>query len=406
MREHAVDHRDQVIGLDRLLEIVGRAVAQRLDRAVDRGVRGEQHERHARRDPARAVEQREPGHAAHLEIGEHEVGRGALERGDRRLGALDALERKAVPERVAHLLSREPAVVDTQDAFSGIRLCHRAGSEFSHAIRSRGRIGNSSWQLESCGSLPVYEPLGKHPRRLPPRVRVLPLGDARDVQLRARRGGPLGRRPHPPCPVLARRHRIAERRLTYADVSQHARRAAHLFRGLGIEAGQPVIVMLPRVPEWQAVIVGLLEIGALVVPSSTQLRPKDVLYRASHSGAVAIVASHECVDAVEAVRGELPGCEALPRVRARRDPRRPGWTDLGMRSRASPTTRRRAGRRSRAIPRSSTTPRAPRARPRRCCTTTATPGRSATRRASGTACARANGSGPRATPAGRRPPTA
>jgi acetyl-CoA synthetase/medium-chain acyl-CoA synthetase len=65
--------------------------------------------------------------------------------------------------------------------------------------------------------------------------------------------------------------------------------------------------MLPRVPEWQAVIVGLLEIGALVVPSSTQLRPKDVLYRATHSGAVAVVASHECVDAVDAVRGDLPG---------------------------------------------------------------------------------------------------
>ena len=113
---------------------------------------------------------------------------------------------------------------------------------------------------------------------------------------------------------MARRRRIAERRLSYADVSGLARRAAHLFRSLGVAAGDPVIVMLPRVPEWQAVIVGLLEIGALVVPSSTQLRPKDVLYRASHSGAVAVVASHECVEAVDAVRGELPDCEALSRV--------------------------------------------------------------------------------------------
>ena len=69
----------------------------------------------------------------------------------------------------------------------------------------------------------------------------------------------------------------AERRLSYADVSRLANRAAHLFRSLGVGAGDPVIVMLPRVPEWQAVIVGLLEIGALVIPSSTLLRPKDVL---------------------------------------------------------------------------------------------------------------------------------
>src|SRR5688572_16154340 len=47
-----------------------------------------------------------------------------------------------------------------------------------------------------------------------------------------------------------------ERRLSYADVSGLARRAAHLFHELGVAAGDPVIVMLPRVPEWQAVIVG------------------------------------------------------------------------------------------------------------------------------------------------------
>jgi acyl-coenzyme A synthetase/AMP-(fatty) acid ligase len=119
----------------------------------------------------------------------------------------------------------------------------------------------------------------------------------------------------------------AERRLSYADVARLANRAAHLFRSLGVGAGDLVIVMLPRVPEWQAVIVGLLEIGALVIPSSTLLRPKDVLYRASHSGAVAVVASHDCVDAVDAVRGELPRLrhylEWSGQGRAGE-----GWTDL------------------------------------------------------------------------------
>ncbi len=122
----------------------------------------------------------------------------------------------------------------------------------------------------------------------------------------------------------------AERRLTYADVSGLARRAAHLFRSLGVGPGQPVIVMLPRVPEWQAVIVGLLEIGALVIPSSTQLRPKDVLYRASHSGAVAVVASQECVEAVEAVRGDLPDLRHFLELRAHgpATSASEGWTDL------------------------------------------------------------------------------
>jgi acetyl-CoA synthetase/medium-chain acyl-CoA synthetase len=118
-----------------------------------------------------------------------------------------------------------------------------------------------------------------------------------------------------------------ERRLSYADVSALARRAAHLFRELGVEAGDPVIVMLPRVPEWQAVILGLLEIGALVVPSSTLLRPKDVLYRATHSGAVAIVASQECVESVDAVRAELATVKHFLDYRAS-ERTRDGWTDL------------------------------------------------------------------------------
>ena len=119
----------------------------------------------------------------------------------------------------------------------------------------------------------------------------------------------------------------AERRLGYADVAGLANRAAHLFRSLGVASGQPVIVMLPRVPEWQAVTVGLLEIGALVIPSTTLLRPKDVLYRAAHSGAVAVVASHDCVGAVDAVRRDLPGLRHFLEWRPGGSAT-PGWTDL------------------------------------------------------------------------------
>jgi acetyl-CoA synthetase len=165
-----------------------------------------------------------------------------------------------------------------------------------------------------------------------------------------------------------------------------------------------VIVMLPRVPEWQAVIVGLLEIGALVVPSSTQLRPKDVLYRASHSGAVAIVASHECVEAVEAVRAELTSAKHFSSGE-RTGPRVPAGRPHDALSRAA--RRRVAGRRrARAIPRSSTTPRAPPVRPK---AVLHDHGYTWTQRYTSRfwhGVRPASGCGPRATPAGRRPPTA
>ena len=102
--------------------------------------------------------------------------------------------------------------------------------------------------------------------------------------------------------LLARTPAGAERRLSFADVRDGARRAANLLSQLGVGPGDPVIVMLPRVPEWQLVTLGALEIGALVIPSSTVLRAKDIGYRAAHSGAVAIVATRDQVPAVEAAR--------------------------------------------------------------------------------------------------------
>ncbi|HKE10387.1 MAG TPA: AMP-binding protein, partial [Myxococcota bacterium] len=81
----------------------------------------------------------------------------------------------------------------------------------------------------------------------------------------------------------------AERRLGFGDVRAGSNRAAHLLAHLGVQPGEPVLVMLPRVPEWQLVLVGALKAGALIIPSSTILRPKDIAYRIRHSGAVAIV---------------------------------------------------------------------------------------------------------------------
>jgi acetyl-CoA synthetase/medium-chain acyl-CoA synthetase len=99
----------------------------------------------------------------------------------------------------------------------------------------------------------------------------------------------------------------AARRLSFSDVRSGSNRVAQLARARGIRPGDPVIVMLPRVPEWQLCMVGLLKAGALVIPSSTLLRPKDIAYRAQHSGAVALIAGPESTAAVDAARGELAG---------------------------------------------------------------------------------------------------
>ncbi len=98
----------------------------------------------------------------------------------------------------------------------------------------------------------------------------------------------------------------AERRLTYADVARAANRFAHLLRSLGVALGDPVVVMLPKIPEWQIAVIGALEVGCLVIPSSTSLRPKDIEYRVNHSGSVALVTTTEQAAVVDEVRSKTP----------------------------------------------------------------------------------------------------
>jgi acetyl-CoA synthetase/medium-chain acyl-CoA synthetase len=97
-----------------------------------------------------------------------------------------------------------------------------------------------------------------------------------------------------------------ERRLSFAEIALESNRFAQLLRSLDVQPGQPVIIMLPRIPEWHIAVVGALKAGALAIPSSTILRPKDIAYRAQHSEAVAIVSIDAQTDAVDAVRDEMP----------------------------------------------------------------------------------------------------
>src|SRR5579864_4040527 len=70
-------------------------------------------------------------------------------------------------------------------------------------------------------------------------------------------------------------------RLTFADVSAQSNRIANVLVGLGIKRGDPVMIVLPRIPLWQAAYIGALKMGAIVIPCVSMLREKDLAYRAA-----------------------------------------------------------------------------------------------------------------------------
>jgi acetyl-CoA synthetase len=128
----------------------------------------------------------------------------------------------------------------------------------------------------------------------------------------------------------------AQRQLGFGEVARESNRVAHLLRALGVRPGDPVLVMLPRVPAWHLAVVGALKAGALVIPCSTLLRPKDVAYRVGHSGARVVVATSEQAVTVDAVRGELASVRHFLALETATVPVPPGWDDFAAACAAQP----------------------------------------------------------------------
>ena len=125
----------------------------------------------------------------------------------------------------------------------------------------------------------------------------------------------------------------ASERYSFWDVKQRSDRFANALAGLGVCRGDRVLVMLPRIPEWQVAVVACLKLGAIAVPCTSSLRAKDIRYRALHSGARAIVTTHAHVDEVEAVAADCPGLTVKIAVAASA-----GWTDFHEAERRASST--------------------------------------------------------------------
>ena len=76
----------------------------------------------------------------------------------------------------------------------------------------------------------------------------------------------------------------------FPQIAETTRKYAAALRDLGIGKGSRVIVVLPKIPDWLFVMVALDRLGAVAIPCAEQLRAKDLLFRANHAEATAIVA--------------------------------------------------------------------------------------------------------------------
>src|SRR5579863_9021685 len=94
--------------------------------------------------------------------------------------------------------------------------------------------------------------------------------------------------------------------LTFAYFAEHSSRAANAFVALGIKKGDRVLVMLPRVPEWWESVLGLMKLGAVPIPCTTLLTPKDIQFRAEIAEVGTIITDEEGAAKFDQVRAECP----------------------------------------------------------------------------------------------------
>ena len=78
--------------------------------------------------------------------------------------------------------------------------------------------------------------------------------------------------------------------LTFGQVGDRAARWAGVLRSCGVAPGDRVLVLIGRTPEWHAVMLAALKVGAVAIPCSEMLRAKDLDFRVRHSGAGLLVA--------------------------------------------------------------------------------------------------------------------
>lgn len=80
-----------------------------------------------------------------------------------------------------------------------------------------------------------------------------------------------------------------ERLFNFSDISRLSNQLANLLCSKGLTKGDRVLILLPRIPEWQIAMVACLKAGLIPIPCVEMLTAKDIAFRLKDSGAAAVI---------------------------------------------------------------------------------------------------------------------
>jgi acetyl-CoA synthetase len=117
------------------------------------------------------------------------------------------------------------------------------------------------------------------------------------------------------------------RSYSFADMKRLSDKGANMLLAQGIGKGDVVMLILKQRPEAWIMMTALMKIGAICIPASYQLTPKDLVYRCNIAG-VKFLISVADKELVDSIRVALPGCGTVKKVALAGKGAVPGFLDL------------------------------------------------------------------------------
>ncbi|MDQ0272111.1 acyl-CoA synthetase MbcS [Cytobacillus purgationiresistens] len=93
-----------------------------------------------------------------------------------------------------------------------------------------------------------------------------------------------------------------KKEITYNHLMKNANKIGNVFAENGLEKGDVVLVIVPRLIEAYQTYLAALKSGLVVIPSSEMLRVKDLQYRINHGDVKAIVSYHPYAEEFSSIK--------------------------------------------------------------------------------------------------------
>lgn len=114
---------------------------------------------------------------------------------------------------------------------------------------------------------------------------------------------------------------------TFKDIKEHSDKTASFFQSIGIEKGDMVMLILKRRYEFWLSMIALHKIGAIAIPATHLLTPKDIIYRNNAADIKAVICVKDDL-VMEHIDIALPESPSLKIRVVCGETDREGWIDF------------------------------------------------------------------------------